>query len=112
MKLHDLVLDSRLTTTARRHAAAMARVGIAAHKLPGGSGARARLRRAGVHTKRFYENVALAATVEQAHRELWDSPSHRVALIDPLVRRVGVGVVRRPSEGGHALFIVQHLAAR
>jgi len=109
--LGELVLDAALTRTARAHARAMSEAGVTAHKLPGGSTARSRLRRAGIHTRRFYENVAMATTVEQAHRELWDSPSHRLALIDPLVTRVGVGVVRRSSEGGKALFIVQHLAA-
>ena len=112
LALAPLSLDPALTTTARRHAAAMARVGIAAHRLPGGMGARSRLKAARIHTKRFYENVAIATTVEQAHRELWDSPSHRVALIDPVLRRVGLGVVRRASEGGQVLFIVEHLAAR
>ncbi len=111
-ELAVLALDPALTRTARGHAAAMAAAGVAAHKLPGGSSAKARLKRAGVHTRRFFENVAMAATVDQAHRELWESPSHRLALIDPTVQRVGIGVVRRQSEGGQALFIVEHLAAR
>lgn len=110
LSLPPLVRDTGLNLTAQSHAHAMARLGLVAHRLPGGRSAAKRLRRAGIRTERFYENVAMARTVEQAHRELWDSPSHRLAIIDPTIRRLGVGIVRKASEGGEVLFVVQHFA--
>ncbi len=40
------------------------------------------------------ENVATASTLENAHRALWASPSHRGNLLHEAFTRVGVAVVR------------------
>jgi hypothetical protein len=104
--------DSRLARTAQAHARAMARAGMAAHVLPGGQDAGGRLERAGIVTSRFYENVAMASTLEQAHADLWASPTHRLALIDPLISHVGIGLAALESTGGRVLYLVEHLAAR
>jgi len=105
-----LSVDSTLQRTAKAHARSMANLGVAAHRLPGGKSPSERLRIAGVSASRFYENVAMARTVEQAHAELWSSPSHRLALLDPHIRQIGVGVETRVGADGPILFIVQHLA--
>jgi uncharacterized protein YkwD len=110
--LRALRIDSRLMSTASDHARAMAEARQASHILPGGEGAAQRLSDAGVVTERFYENVAMARSAEQAHRELWLSPSHRKALVDPFVTHIGVGVTTVPSPGGRVLYITQHLVER
>ena len=99
-----------LATSASRHAEAMARTGFAAHVLPGGRPPADRLARFDLETPRFHENVAMASSVAQAHSDLWSSPSHRRALIDPRVNRIGVGVETVQTEGGPIHFVVQHLA--
>ncbi len=104
--------DSTLTQTAMEHAKSMARQGIVAHVLPGGEPPAERLGAAGIRTRRFFENVALARTVEQAHAELWESPSHRMALTDDLITHIGVGVARAIGADGPVLYIVEHVAHR
>ncbi len=90
----------------------MALAGLAAHRLPGGLGPDERLARAGIQTQRFYENVAMARTLEQAHAELWASPSHRMAMLDPEVNRVGIGVNTRSDEDGELYFVAEQFAQR
>ncbi|MBD89023.1 MAG: hypothetical protein CL940_01650 [Deltaproteobacteria bacterium] len=104
--------DSTLNQTASQHAQAMAKQGVVAHVLPGGEPPAERLGAAGVRTRRFFENVALARTVEQAHAELWESPSHRMALTDELITHIGVGVARAIGADGPVLYIVEHVAHR
>jgi uncharacterized protein YkwD len=41
------------------------------------------------------ENIAYNVTVRRAHRALMASPGHRANILDPRMRRVGVGVVER-----------------
>ncbi|MGM0574257.1 MAG: CAP domain-containing protein [Myxococcota bacterium] len=110
--LPPLDVDDQLRETAREHARAMARARSAAHTLPGGRTPGERLAAAGVTTRRFHENVAMARTVTQAHEELWASPSHRMALLDPQVNRIGIGVVSVHTPNGPVLFIAEHLAER
>jgi len=105
---HDPTLDG----TATRHAKNMAKMGVVAHVLPGGDPPAERLGAAGIRTRRFFENVALARTVEQAHAELWESPSHRMALTDDLITHIGVGVARTIGADGPVLYIVEHVAHR
>jgi uncharacterized protein YkwD len=44
------------------------------------------------------ENVAYNATVRRAHRAFMASPGHRANILDPRMRRVGVGIVERNGE--------------
>lgn len=107
-----LTWESALVKSAESHSGAMALAGLAAHRLPGGLGPDERLARAGIQTQRFYENVAMARTLEQAHAELWASPSHRMAMLDPDVNRVGIGVNTRSDEDGELYFVAEHFAER
>lgn len=107
-----LTPDKTLQETAMQHARNMAKQGVVAHVLHGGDPPAERLGAAGVRTRRFFENVALARTVEQAHGELWESPSHRMALTDELITHIGVGVARAISADGPVLYIVEHVAHR
>jgi hypothetical protein len=108
--LTPLRRSETLSESARRHAVQMARTGFAAHVLPGGKPPADRLARFDVATSRFHENVAMASSVDQAHTDLWASPSHRRALLDPTVNRIGVGVETVQTGGGPIHFVVQHLA--
>ena len=110
--LHKLGLDKTLRRTASAHARSMAKTGVVAHVVPGGTDAIARVAAAGVHTTRFYENVAMAPTIERVHAELWASPSHRHALLDPTVTKVGIGVAPVSAGNERVLYVVEHLAAR
>ncbi len=53
-----------------------------------------RLDAAGLGDRLAGENVARAPTVAQAHRALWDSPSHRLNMLRSEFHRVGIGVMR------------------
>lgn len=108
--LRPLELSEALGQSAQRHATEMARTGFAAHVLPGGHPPASRLAHFDVATERFHENVAMATSVVQAHTDLWASPSHRQALLDPKVNRIGVGVRTIQTRGGPIHFIVEHLA--
>jgi uncharacterized protein YkwD len=108
--LASLKRSQALSQSAGQHASEMARTGFAAHVLPGGRPPANRLASFEVQTERFHENVAMATTVGQAHTDLWASPSHRQALLDPAVNRIGVGIQTVQTEGGPIHFIVEHLA--
>ena len=108
--LPTLRSSETLSASASRHAGQMAQRGIAAHVLPGGASPVARARAFDVETERFHENVAMASSLGQAHADLWASPSHRRALLDPSVNRIGVGVHTIQTDGGPIHFVVQHLA--
>jgi uncharacterized protein YkwD len=56
-----------------------------------------RLAQAGVFAFRVGENVAHARSLGQAHRALWDSPSHRENLLDSAFEVVGLGAIATPS---------------
>jgi uncharacterized protein YkwD len=50
------------------------------------------------------ENLALAQTLHIAHNGLMHSPGHRANILNPVYKRVGIGIV----EGGmHGLMISQ-----
>jgi uncharacterized protein YkwD len=83
--------DPRLDELAARHARAMAEHGRTAHDLGDGDPL-ARLSEAELFPRGSGENVAHAATLALAHRALWTSPSHRLNLLDPRFRSLGVGV--------------------
>lgn len=89
--------DTALDQLAQDHAAAMAMRGQTAHDVGDGPPAE-RLARARVVARRIGENVARAASVERAHRVLWDSPSHRGNIVDPSFDALGVGVVRAAGD--------------
>ncbi|MBP1633163.1 MAG: rane protein, partial [Acidobacteria bacterium] len=55
-----------------------------------------RLEAAGLTYSLAGENLALAATITQAHDGLMGSPGHRENILRPEFRRVGVAVVSGP----------------
>jgi uncharacterized protein YkwD len=105
--LRALRPDAELRAPARAHAEDMFRRGYFAHLNPEGRSPFDRLRSAGVWFSAAGENLALAPSVEIAHRGLMNSPGHRANLLSPNFGRVGIGV----SDGGaYGKMFVQEFA--
>src|SRR6185437_16214701 len=94
--LLPLVRDAELDKLARAHSQDMLKAHLVAHDVGNGD-VLTRANAAGVVAHRLGENVAMADTLENAHRALWASPSHRSNLLQELFNHVGVGVVRAPD---------------
>jgi uncharacterized protein YkwD len=106
--LLPLKLDDGLVRAARHHAAQMAQQNQLSHQFSGepplidriASASRVQLERAG-------ENVAVAASADQAHQALMSSLPHRDNLMSPNFNIAGFGVV----EDGARLFVAEDFGA-
>jgi uncharacterized protein YkwD len=94
--LSSLVRDPQLDKVAKTHSEEMLKARLVAHDAGTGSPS-ARVRAAGLSVHVVGENVATAGSLENAHRVLWASPSHRGNLLSEQFTRVGVAVVRAPD---------------
>src|SRR6266852_9104940 len=102
--LRPLVADSEITQVARQHSVDMFARGYFAHDTPEGHDPFERMREANVRFVTAGENLALAPTVQVAHRGLMNSPGHRANILHPQFSRVGVGIM----DGGiRGLMITQ-----
>ncbi len=102
--LKPLASDPELTEVARRHSVDMFSRGYFAHDTPEGRDPFDRMRAANVRFVTAGENLALAPTVQVAHRGLMNSPGHRANILYPQFGRVGIGIL----DGGiHGLMISQ-----
>jgi uncharacterized protein YkwD len=95
-QLGALTRDAELDKLARAHSEEMLRAHVVGHDVGGGDPA-ARLKAAGIKAHVAGENVANANSLENAHRALWASPSHRGNLLLDQFTRVGVSVIRAPD---------------
>ncbi len=95
-QLLPLARDAALDRLARMHSEEMLRARMVGHDVGGGDPA-ARIKAAGIKARVAGENVASAGSLENAHRALWASPSHRGNLLLDKFTRVGVAVVRAPD---------------
>ncbi|MBK8013631.1 MAG: hypothetical protein IPK13_20045 [Deltaproteobacteria bacterium] len=91
--LAPLARDAALDKAAASFAGAVCAARIAAHVLPGQGGPVDRAQKAG-YSRPVTENVAIAGSLDAAHRNLVQSPSHLRNLIDPAASYVGIGVAR------------------
>jgi uncharacterized protein YkwD len=91
--LPALARDASLDALARAHSTRMMRSSRLAHDVGDGD-PRERLATSPVAARELAENVAHAAGAAEAHRALWDSPSHRENIVGPRFDHVGVGAVR------------------
>jgi uncharacterized protein YkwD len=91
--LRPLAPDPELTEVARRHSADMFARGYFAHDTPEGLDPFDRMREANVRFVTAGENLALAPTVQVAHRGLMNSPGHRANILFPQFGRVGIGIM-------------------
>jgi uncharacterized protein YkwD len=85
--------DPRLDEVAVAHCLRMKRGQVLAHDAGDGD-PQERVDALGLGLRLVGENVARAPTLVQAHRALWASPSHRLNMLRPDFRRVGLGVAR------------------
>jgi uncharacterized protein YkwD len=92
-QLAPLARDRALDKLARAHSEAMVKARMVGHDVGGGDPT-ARIRAAGIKAHIAGENVASAGSLENAHRVLWASPSHRGNLLLDKFTHVGVAVVR------------------
>jgi uncharacterized protein YkwD len=89
--LQPLVMDSKLRTLARDHAADMFERGYFSHNTPEGLSPFDRMNKAGIKYMIAGENLALAPDVDIAENGLMNSPSHRANILTPDFKKVGIG---------------------
>jgi uncharacterized protein YkwD len=100
----SLLLDN----AARQHALRMSAIHELAHDVGDGDPAE-RLACVGLAGVEIGENVGRARSVAMAHRQIWNSPSHRANVLSDRFRRAGFAVVR--DEHGEA-WVVEEFAGR
>ncbi len=91
--LAPLVMDERLRVVARDHARDMFQRGYFSHYTPEQTSPFDRLKAAGIGFLAAGENLALAPSLDMAHRGLMNSPGHRANILSPSFRRVGIGAM-------------------
>ena len=102
--LGPLAPDPELLVVARAHSADMFARGYFSHQTPEGKSPFDRIREADVRFRTAGENLALAPTVEIAHRGLMNSPGHRENILRPQFGRVGIGIL---AGGRHGIMVTQ-----
>lgn len=95
--LKPLQADPELTEVARAQSRDMFVRGYFAHVNPEGKDPFDRMRTAHVEFRSAGENLALAQTMEIAHRNLMNSPGHRANILQPAFGRLGIGIM----DGGY-----------
>jgi uncharacterized protein YkwD len=102
--LPPLAADPEMTEVARRHSSDMLARGYFSHYTPENKDPFERMREANVKFRTAGENLALAPTLEIAHRGLMNSPGHRANIMRPTYGRVGIGIL---DGGRRGLMISQ-----
>lgn len=105
-----LETSATLARAAAGHAEWVCQSRLAVHRRPDGESPIDRARRAG-HRGAVLENLAIAPTLEEAHQNLLDSPSHRANLLAEEASVIGVGLAERTLSSGRMLCLVQLLGA-
>lgn len=103
--LRPLRADPEAAEVARAHSRDMFARGYFSHVTPEGSDPFDRMRRGGVRFLLAGENLALAPTLELAHRGLMNSPGHRANILRPGFGRVGIGIL---DGGRRGLMVTQN----
>jgi uncharacterized protein YkwD len=102
--LAALKADPEETLVGRAHSKDMFVRGYFAHENPDGKSPFDRMRAANLKFTTAGENLALAQTLEIAHRNLMNSPGHRANIMNPSFGRVGIGIM---DGGFYGLMISQ-----
>lgn len=97
--LSPLIVDPSLRAVARQHSRDMALQGYVGHGSSDGRALRDRLARFTHLGVRVYENVAVVQSIEQGHGAFVASPAHLRNMLDPAIRRVGIGVATAGEAG-------------
>ena len=93
--LAPFTMDPGLSNVARSHSSDMVARGYFAHTSPDGLSPFDRMSRAGISFRSAAENIAWAGNVEVAHTSLMNSPGHRANILNPGLRRIGIGIVQK-----------------
>ena len=105
MGLGLLKADPQMAIVARKHSVDMFLRGYFSHYTPEGVDPFGRMRKEKVRFFTAGENLALAQTIQIAHKELMNSPGHRANILNPAFGRLGIGVL----DGGiYGLMITQN----
>ncbi|HYC40357.1 MAG TPA: CvpA family protein [Chitinophagaceae bacterium] len=96
--------DPEMTGVARAHSRDMFEKGYFAHVNLEGQDPFDRMKAANVRFRAAGENLALAQTLEIAHKNLMNSPGHRANILNPAYGRLGIGVL---DGGFYGLMISQ-----
>lgn len=103
--LRLLKADPEIAITARKHSADMFLRGYFSHYTPEGVDPFGRMRKDKIRFLTAGENLALAQTLQIAHKELMESPGHRANILNPAFGRLGIGIL----DGGiYGLMITQN----
>jgi len=92
--LKPLQADTALRAVAREHGTDMFRRGYFSHYSPEGADAADRIRAASIKFITAGENLALAPTLNIAHKGLMKSPGHRANILHKRFKKVGIGVMK------------------
>ena len=103
--LDPLVADPELAMVARAHSADMFARGYFSHYTPEQASPFDRMRAADVRFRTAGENLALAPTLQIAHRGLMNSPGHRANILRPEFGHLGIGIL---DGGRYGLMITQN----
>lgn len=110
--LAPLAIDRQLTEIARAHSRDMADHDFIGHVSPTTGNAADRVKRAGAQPELLLENVGQAYTPDELHKSLMTSPGHRSNVLNPQVKRVGIGVAHgKSAPGTHPLLVTQLFAS-
>lgn len=93
--LKELTPDSRLERVAAAHTADMVAAGFFGHVSPSRGALSERLAQANLSPEKSAENIASSTSLYRIHRNLMDSPAHRINMVDPGFTHVGIGVAHR-----------------
>jgi uncharacterized protein YkwD len=105
MDLGLLKADPEIAVTARKHSVDMFLRGYFSHYTPEGVDPFGRMRKDKIRFFTAGENLALAQTLQIAHKELMESPGHRANILNPAFGRLGIGIL----DGGiYGLMITQN----
>ncbi|HSU28575.1 MAG TPA: CvpA family protein [Chitinophagaceae bacterium] len=102
--LTPLKADPDLVPIARAHSNDMFTRGYFAHENPEGMDPFDRMKKAHIRFSAAGENLALAQTLEIAHKNLMNSPGHRANILNPSFGRIGIGIL---DGGFYGLMISQ-----
>ncbi|HVE81115.1 MAG TPA: CvpA family protein [Candidatus Dormibacteraeota bacterium] len=103
--LPALKVNETAKGVARAHSRDMFARGYFSHVNPDGLDPFDRMKNGGVTFQAAGENLALAPTLELAHRGLMDSPGHKANILSPDFGKVGIGII---DGGPRGLMITQN----
>lgn len=105
----ELTSDPRLDSVATAYSQRMALENFFGHVAPDGSSAKSRLLAAGFRFRQLAENLGEARGPLEAHLGIELSPGHRMNLVAPEMRRLGVGIASRRRDDGTANVLLTEI---